>query len=307
MTSNPLPTSSASERRLTVDPVNPLNSRVLLGEQLRRLRQQHGMTIRQVADFLECSEARISRLETGKLSGADIKPNELGRLAAHLGVHDPQETSHLLRLLAEAQQTPWWKPYEETMPDGLAALVGTEGRAAVEQTLAMSCIPDLLQTDAYFRILLLETGLYSHHTIDRLADLRSERAKILCREPTPLALEVVLDEAALWRVVGGPQVMREQLATLAQTDLTCPDVTVFVIPFSRGAHAGLSSPSFSLFGFTDLQSPVACVEHAAGPVLLTKDREVERLTRTYEQARAKALGPDDSLDLIMQITKDRYH
>ncbi|MFI9332611.1 helix-turn-helix domain-containing protein [Kitasatospora sp. NPDC052868] len=280
---------------------NPLDSRLHLGAELRRLRKAKGMTMRQVAAFLDCSEPRVSRLETGKLTGATLKAGELRRLADLFGVHDQGTVDELLHLLAETEQTAWWEPYEDVMPSGMDSLLGLQTAATRERALETVLVHGLLQTPEYARAVLTEAGVHSPSAVERLVALRTRRPEVLHRTPKPLDLEVVLDEAALRRPVGGPAVMRDQLAAVTRT-AALPNVTVLVVPYERGAHAGLSG-AFSLFDVGD-QPPVVYVDSPAGNLLLHKDRDVEQLDGIYQRVRAKALGPEESLRLITRAIEE---
>ncbi|MFJ4674036.1 helix-turn-helix domain-containing protein [Kitasatospora purpeofusca] len=276
---------------------NPLDSRMQLGAELRRLRHEQGLTIREVARFLDSSQARLSRVETGKLTGAVLKPFELRSLLAELfHVQDQGEVERLLGLLSETEQTAWWEPYEDVLPSGMDSVLGLQTAARRERALEILRIHALLQTDDYFRALLTEAGTHSPSAIERLTDLRRRRTEVLHRAGDPLELEVVLDEAALRRPVGSPEAMRKQLEAIEQTVQELPNVTVLVVPFGTGAHAGMTG-GFSLFEIGQ-QPTIVHVDSPAGTLLLHGERDVQELTGVYERVRAKALGPEESLDLI---------
>ncbi|MFD7734155.1 helix-turn-helix domain-containing protein [Kitasatospora phosalacinea] len=283
---------------------NPLDSRMHLGAELRRLRKSRGMTMRQIADFLDCSETRVSRLETGKLTGAVLKPGELRRLAELFGVDDQGDVDQLLHLLGETEQTAWWEPYEDVLPSGMDALLGLQTSARGELALATLRIHDLLQTDDYFRVLLAETGVHSPIAIDRLSDLRARRSEVLRRAEKPLDLTLLLDEAALRRPVGSRGVMREQLQALVHTVRELPNVDIRVVPFGHGAHAGMSG-AFSVFALDD-QPSVVHVESPAGTLLLNRERDVHELIDLFDRVLGKALGRDESIGLITSIAGDHY-
>jgi transcriptional regulator with XRE-family HTH domain len=279
---------------------NPLDSRLQLGAELRRLRKAKGLTMRQIAEFLDCSETRVSRLETGKLTGAVLKSGELRRLAEFFDVRSPDAVEELLRLLSEGEQTPWWEPYEDVIPAGLDSLLGLRTAATRERALETVLIHGLLQTPEYARAVLTEVGVHSPSGVDRLVNLRMRLPELLHRSPRPLELEVVLDESALRRPVGGATVMRAQLEAVARaTEL--PNVTVLVLPWSRGAHAGLSG-AFSLIEADN--PPVAYVDSPAGNLVLHRERDVQELSQIYDRVRAKALDPGASLSLITRVLEE---
>jgi transcriptional regulator with XRE-family HTH domain len=289
-------------RRVTLS--NPLDSRLLLGQELRRLRQAKGMTMREVAGFLDCSEPRISRLETGKLTGATLKPGELRRLLSELyDVTDPDKAEELLQLLREAEQTAWWHPYEDVLPSGMDTYLGLQTAATRERALETVLVHGLLQTPDYARAVLTEVGVHSPGAVDRLVDLRTQRARLLHRtDPGPLQLEVLHDEAALRRRVGGPAVMRAQLEALLQAG-ELPNVTIRIVPFAAGVHAG-GSGSFALIQTEDSTQATGYVDSPAGNLLLSRARDIRDLTAIYNRVRAKALSPENSTAFIQQVAEE---
>ncbi|MFC8718622.1 helix-turn-helix domain-containing protein [Kitasatospora sp. NPDC057198] len=281
---------------------NPLEARLLLGNELRRLRRAAGLTMHQVAEHLDCSDSRISRLENGKLTGAVLKPVELRRLAVLFGVTDVTAVDDLLRLLGESETTAWWAPYEDVMPSGLDSVLGMQTAAHRERAPETLLIHSLLQTADYTRALLEGSGFHSPAAVERLVALRGRRPEVLHKPGNPLNLEVVLDEAALRRPVGSPKIMREQLRAIIATVQALSNVTVLVLPFASGAHAGLSG-AFSLFDIGD-QPTVAYVDSPAGNLLLHGEREVRQLADAYQRIRRRALGQEESLRFIDQVAKE---
>ena len=129
--------------------------------------------------------------------------------------------------------------------------------------------------------------------------MRLQRQDVLHRDP-PLSVWAIVDEAALHRLVGGPEVMRDQLGHLLDAAML-PNVTVQVIPYSAGAHAGMHGP-FSFLQFNDASVPdVICLESMAGGLFLEKDDEVRRYKVAFEHLRAGAVSPGASRSLIEAI------
>jgi hypothetical protein len=164
-------------------------------------------------------------------------------------------------------------------------------------------VPGLLQTEDYARA-ALEAGLpnATHEEIQRLVDARLSRQGVLTRDP-PLRLWAILDEAALHRPVGGAGVMRAQLDHLADA-AGSPPVTLQVLPYSVGAHAGMTG-SFAVLQFGEpSESDVVYVESQAAELFLESGTDVRRFAEIFQHLRAAALPPADSVSLIAAIARE---
>jgi transcriptional regulator with XRE-family HTH domain len=233
----------------------PAVPRLRLGAELRRLREEAGLLIEQVAEQLECSPSKISRLETGK---GIPRVRDVRDMLEIYGVYDSKERDRLLRLAREGQQQGWWEEYAEVLkpepaqrPDHIGNLVALESDATAVLTFQLAVVPGLLQTEAYARAVFTEGfgRRYHEHEVDRLVELRMRRKQVLQREGEPLRLHCVLDEAVIRRSVGGRDVMTEQLQALIDATEQ-PNVTLQVVPFDAGVHAGMAG-SFMVLEFAD--------------------------------------------------------
>jgi hypothetical protein len=193
--------------------------------------------------------------------------------------------------------------YDDVLPSGFDIYVGLEAETAAIRGYEASVVHGLLQTQDYARAVLRE--MFARHTeqqIERLVDLRMERQRRLDDDP-PIELWAVLDEAVIRRPVGGTYVMRSQLKHLLASAAR-PGVTVQVLPFACGAHAGLGGP-FSILEFPDRSdSEVAYVESVVGIIYLEKDKEVRARADAFDRLRASALAPGASADLIARVADD---
>jgi transcriptional regulator with XRE-family HTH domain len=269
---------------------SPTVRRRELGALLRALRTERGLTVEQVAAELLCSPSKVSRMETGQ-RGATAR--DIRDLCQIYGVTDPAQQNRLTRLAAAGKRQGWWQGFEL---DYFATYVGLEEEATALSYYQSSVVPGLLQTSGYVRA-IHETALppISAERIDQLIEVRQTRQQLLTRHP-PLQLSVVLDEAALHRQVGGPAVMKEQLDRLADV-ATWPNVTIAVIPFAAGAHAALES-TFNILDFEDPAPSLVYVEGLIGFMYLERPQDLARYRGVFEQLHAKALTPQESLDLI---------
>jgi transcriptional regulator with XRE-family HTH domain len=278
----------------------PTVRRRRLGTELRRLRESAGYKLEEVAGMLGVAPSTLSRIETGK---APTKSAYLSQLLELYRVTDVGQRQVLVDMAREGHRKGWWAAYDDVLPSGLDVYVGLEAEASGLRSYEISVVHGLLQTTDYARAVLRASA--PRHTadqIERLVDLRMERQRRLDDDP-PLDLWVIHDEAVIRRTVGGPVVMRHQLAHLLVV-AGLPGVTLQVLPFDSGAHAGHDGP-FSIIAFHDRSdSEVVYVESAAGPIYLEKDRDVRARTEVFDRLRAAALPPEASLDLISKAARE---
>lgn len=278
----------------------PTVRRRRLGAELRRLRDSAGYKLEEVAGMLGVAPSTLSRIETGK---APTKSAYLSQLLELYQVTDAGQRQILVDMAREGHRKGWWAAYDDVLPSGLGVYVGLEAEASGLRSYEIGVVHGLLQTTDYARAILRASA--PRHTadqIERLVDLRMERQRRLDDNP-PLDLWVIHDEAVIRRTVGGPVVMRHQLAHLLVA-ARLPGVTLQVLPFDTGAHAGHDGP-FSIVEFHDRSdSEVVYVESTAGPIYLEKDREVRASAEVFDRLRAAALPPEASLDLISKAARE---
>jgi transcriptional regulator with XRE-family HTH domain len=278
----------------------PTVRRRRLGTELRKLRESNGYKLEEVAGQLGVAPSTLSRIETGK---APTKSVYLNRMLEMYGVVEPGQRQVLVDMAREGHRKGWWAAYDDVLPSGFDIYVGLEAETAAVRGYEISVVHGLLQTPDYARAVLREMfPRYGHEQLDRLVDLRIERQRRFDDDP-PLELWAILDEAVIRRPVGGSQVMRGQLEHLLDMAAR-PGVTVQVLPFDCGAHAGHLGP-FSILEFPDrTDSEVAYVESVAGNIYLEKDREVRTQVEAFDRLRAAALAPAASVELIAQIARE---
>jgi len=281
-------------------PTAPTARRRRLGLELRRLREAAGIKLDQVAPQVDLTVSTLSRIETGK---APCRTTYLTAMLDMYGVSDPQQIQLLKDMAREGQRKGWWADYDD-LPVEFGIYVGLEATAASVRAYEAQLVPGLLQTRDYARALhrAWDKKASAKH-IDRLTELRMKRQEVLTRPDAPLELWAVLDEAVLRRPVGGRKVMRAQLGKLLEaTDL--PNLTLQVLPFSCGAHAGHGG-AFSILEFPNrTDAEVVYVESVAGIIYLEKDRDVRARAEAFDRLRAAALAPGASADLIEQVAQE---
>lgn len=275
---------------------SPTIRRRRLGAELRRRREEAGITIEAAAERLACSASKISRIETGHSSAT---PRDVEGLLEIYGVHGA-EAEVLLRFSREARQKGWWHPYNTVLT---GAYVGLEAAARSVRAYEQQVVPGLLQTEAYADALLREARPdITDVEVARRVRVRMARQSLLTQDD-PLDLRVVLDEAVVRRPVGGDAVMRAQVARLIEA-AGLPNVSVQVLPFSVGAHAGMDG-TFAILDFPEPGDPdVVYAENATGGLFLEKDDDLRKYSFIFDHVCAAALGPEESVALLAQMTKE---
>ena len=277
--------------------INPTVRRRRLGAELRRLRKDSGLTSSQAAERLMVSQPKISHIENGRRA---IKPRDVRDLCALYGVTDQQVVDSLLDMARESAEQDWWNAHGEH-PQSL--YIGLETDAASIHTYEPMAIPGLLQTPAYALAVIEETipPVTAEQAAGRLK-VRLRRQHRIYDPASPLRLWVILDESALHRVVGSPEIMREQLEHLDALAAE-PHITVQVLPYAAGAHPGLAG-QFSILRFTDgPQAGVVYLKRFTSDLYLERESDLQRFGMMYDRLQAEALSPDDTRDLIGRAVK----
>ncbi len=280
--------------------MGPTVRRRRLGFELRRLRESHSIKLEEVAEQLGVAASTLSRIETGK---APTKSVYLNAMLEMYGVDDPAQRQVLIDMAREGHRKGWWSVYDDVLPTGFGIYVGLEAEAAGLRSFQGEVVEGLLQTPDYARAVLREVqNRDTDEQIDKLVDLRIKRQDVLERDG-PLDVWLILDEGVIRRTIGGPDVMLGQLGRLTEAS-KMPNVTLQVLPFESGSHAGLKG-SFSILEFPErADADVAYVESVAGIIYLEKDREVRTCAEAFDRLRAAALSPGASADLISKVAKD---
>lgn len=272
----------------------PTVRRRRLGTELRKLREAKSYKLEEVAAALGVAPSTLSRIETGK---APTKSAYLSQMLEMYGVGDPAQRQVLVDMAREGHRKGWWAAYDDVLPSGFDIYVGLEAETAGIRSYEISVVHGLLQTMDYARAVLNELNpRQTPEQIERQVELRMARQARLEEDP-PLDLWVIHDEAVIRRTVGGSAVMTGQLEHLLEMGAS-PGMTLQVLPFDTGAHAGLGGP-FTILEFPErTDSQVAYVESVAGFIYLEKDREVRARSDAFDRLRAAALSPAASAELI---------
>jgi hypothetical protein len=280
---------------------SPTVKRRRLAAELRRHREAASLTIDEVAERLEWSTAKISRIENARVS---VLPRDVKFLLGTYGLSAQDEVWDVLLTLArESRQRGWWQQYGEAVPDWFEVFVGLEAEAATAFGYDAEFVPGILQTEKYARA-IHRAQLFnaSEEEIERLVRVRMARQELLTSDDAP-QLWLVMNEAVVRRVVGGRDVMREQLKRLIDAS-RLPNMTLQVVPFSAGAHPAMDG-SFELLGFPEPLDPqIVYVEYHTGALYLEKPAEVGRYRLMFDHLRASALPVDASRNLMARAAEE---
>jgi transcriptional regulator with XRE-family HTH domain len=293
--------SSVVRRMSTVPSGGPTVPRRLLGAQLRRLREERGITLEDAGEVIRASGSKMSRLETGRVG---FKDRDIADLLTFYEVTDDQQRGALLELARNASAHGWWHDYSDVLPAWFEAYVGLEEAATSIRTYEIQFVPGLLQTEDYARAVTL----LGHHgapaaEIEQRVGLRMARQALLA-EPRPMHLWAVLDEAVLRRPAGRPGVMRRQLQHLLEA-ADRPNVTIQVIPFAAGAHAAAGGP-FSILRFAERDLPdVVYLEQLTSALYLDKRETVDHYMAVMERLCLEATPSASTAKIIGSILRDR--
>ncbi|WP_184954317.1 helix-turn-helix domain-containing protein [Paractinoplanes abujensis] len=275
---------------------SPTIRRRRLGVELRRHREGARVTIDMVAERLGCSTSKVSRIETGHTSATP------GDVAAMLDIYrvSDEVKQELVHIAREARQKGWWHPYSTVLT---GAYVGLEAAARSVRTYESQVIPGLLQTEAYaIAVIRAAQPGDSDQEIEQRVRVRMERQSLLIQDD-PIDLWVVLDEAVVSRPVGGDDVMRDQLARLINT-AQLPNVTLQIMPFAAGAHAGMDG-TFAILEFEEEgDADVVFTENATGGLFLEKAEELGQYNSIFETIRTSALPPEESIGMIHMLVEE---
>ncbi|MFE5866659.1 helix-turn-helix domain-containing protein [Streptomyces virginiae] len=277
----------------------PMVQQRKLGRILLDLRETAGLTIEEAGAEIGRSDSTISRIENGKRRVQLIELK--GLLEAYGATAEIRED--LLTMHASAPEQAWWTKYD--LPPKLDTYVGLEGEAATLRVYGLGSVHSLLRIRAYaLAILRGDSPSAQNRDLDELLQFHMQRQQVLTREPTPLELIAVLDEACLWRQVGGLDCQREQLMHLVQQAREMPNLTLQVLPYTKGAHSGLTG-GFTILDFPDPTEPaVVYVDSPGGNLYLSKPRDTRRFDQGHSHLRGLALDENESARHIEAVLKE---
>jgi transcriptional regulator with XRE-family HTH domain len=265
---------------------------MMLGMQLRRLRLARNITTADAAKKIRASDSKISRIELGKSAIREIDVLDLLTL---YGV-DAAEREQFADLAAQASRPGWWHRYSDILPDWFQTYVGMEEAAKSIRAYEPLFVPGLLQTPQYAAA-LLALGDVPVSQAERHVVLRKERQRRF--NESQLKLWAIIDESALRRPVGSPEILREQLRYLVSLS-SRRNLTLQITPLGAGGHA--APTAFTILRFSDPEMPdVAYVEHLTSALYLDKKTEVDRYLLAMERLSIISAKPAETRGILSTI------
>ena len=284
---------------------NPASSvqRRRLRTQLRDIRGVSGLTQEQVAAAMEWSVSKIIRIETGLVG---ISVNDLRALLALYEISDEAQVGEMLDLARAGRRRTWLAAYRHLLSPGFKLFVELEADASIIKQFHPSIIPGLLQIPEYATACITAGFAAADPTVDisTMVEIRSRRQREIFDQEEPPSLTFVLDEAALRRTVGGRDVMRKQLSRLVEL-ASGPHVTVAIIPFSHGAHAGFAGP-YIIAEFPDNESQPLLYRKGPFTEQVVRDKPdiIGLYSKTFDHLVAHALDESASIDFIRRVAEE---
>jgi transcriptional regulator with XRE-family HTH domain len=278
--------------------VDPLVSQHHLLRELRRARVRRGLSQRDVAQALDWSESKVIRAENGTVG---ISLTDLRALLDLCQV--PRAEADQLVELARVVRARRRRTEQEgrAVSRDFRLFLAYERSATHLAFFNPMLVPGLLQTEAYARALLAEGFVVPVEHVDDKVAIRLERRREVFSRPVPARVDVVLDEAAIRRPVGGPGVMKAQLAQLLELGRR-PEVTVSVLPFEAGLYPGISGPFTLLDAEGALTPPVVYLETPTSDTTLRHEPEtVAAYRQVFDRLRERALDGPASARLIESV------
>ncbi|HSX98029.1 MAG TPA: helix-turn-helix transcriptional regulator [Streptomyces sp.] len=275
----------------------PAVRRRKLGAELRVLRTRSALTSIEAAHRVGWHQSKVSRIETG---ASGVKPADVRKLLDAYGIEDTELRELLLALAGSEDgggRHNWWHAYRGVLPPTYRDFISLESQAGGMRTLETSVVPGLLQIPEYARAVTRAAveGL-EDDKLDALVEVRLARQEVLRGNP-PLKLSAVLDEGVLRREVGGPEIMARQLVRLVEA-ARLPQVRLQVLPFTAGAHIGVTGP-FVIFSFRSTSDlDVVVLDHLTSSLYLERKEDLKAYVEAFNALQIHALSPEDSLDYI---------
>ncbi|MGW1715297.1 helix-turn-helix domain-containing protein [Streptomyces sp. NPDC002156] len=274
-----------------------------LGKELRRLREKKGETLQEVAKALGFSHTKLARVEIGENDLPRV--SDLEGLIDHLDIDLPREDRELLlQLHRESLSKEPWMPYKAFMPSRMPTFRGLEQDARVMRAWQPAFVFGLFQTEDYANALYRIAKPVDETTseyVEQNVRLRLERKELITRSEEPLELRVIMDEAAVRRMVGGPEVMRAQFEEIVKLG-ELENVTVQILPHDVVTYR--TESNFILLDFSETLDPVVEVDMPNTISVTDERREVQRHIRRYDAMRDSALPPARTAGFLEALARE---
>jgi hypothetical protein len=270
--------------------------RIVLGAQLRRLREGAEISRADAGYSIRGSESKISRLELGRVS---LKERDIADLLTMYGVSDGRERAAFLDMVKRSNEPGWWHRFTDLVPDWFQDYVGLEEDASRILTYELQFVPGLMQTDDYARVIASHgRPELAGKDVERRVTLRAQRQKVLARPGAP-RLWAVIDESVLHRPIGGRDVMLAQIEHLLNLTRQ-PQVTLQIVPYRMSGYA--AEGPFTMLRFAEPELPdLVYIEHLAGALYFDKPGEIELYGRVFDRLTVDAETPSNTRQTLLKI------
>ncbi|MBV6695821.1 helix-turn-helix transcriptional regulator [Kitasatospora aureofaciens] len=267
-----------------------------LGAELRRLREQAGLSVTRAGELHGTQQSRISNIESG---GYPVSADRVRALARLYGCADDALIDALTRMTG-GRTRGWWEEYREILPAGALDLAVLEHHAQSMRIASAIHIPGLLQTPEHARALFRDVvPPFSPPEVEHLVSHRIKRQAVIYGEQ-PIPLSAVVHEAALRMGFGGPKVARGQLEYLL-TASERPHIDLRVIPFGTGSYPS-SGAGIVYFNAEVARLDSVQVDGDRSEFIDTEPQLI-KYRAVMDRLEVSALQPDASRDLIRRIAQ----
>ncbi|MFF3572472.1 helix-turn-helix domain-containing protein [Nocardia jiangxiensis] len=283
--------------------------RRMLGRELKKLREQSGVSAVVAAEAIEVSPQTLWRMESGQ-QGPKLKELYI-KVLCEIYSAPADLTEALVGLIAETKKPGWWHSnFADLIPAHFDLFIGFEEIATRMTSFQMTLVPGLLQTPAYRRaVAWMEFLNHPSSSLEPMLELHRHRVARLEDEVDVFEFRVLLSESVLHHQVGGAGVMQEQLEHLVNVGWA-PKISIQVVPYRVGSHLGLLTGSFVLMEFPShvtsrlAEPPVVYVQGYTGALYLDQESEIDQYRQAVKQIERVALDERKSRDLLMKAARE---
>ena len=284
---------------------DPMVQRRRLRAELRKAREAAGLSQKDVAPAMDWSLSKLIRIETGVVG---ISINDLKVLLQLYQITEPGRIQAMINMARAAKEPAWWAPYKDSISSEFSAFLSYESAASIIRNFEPFLVPGLLQTDEYARATLAallppvaRTDVETVGQVDSLVELRIERQERLAQRTDQPKVFFAIDEAVLYRWVGGPDVMRRQLERI-KSALSAPDFVIWIVPFEAGLYQRLRG-AYLLFELPtpDESEDILYLEDLRGELLIRDDfQDAAIYLEAFWNIEQIALKNERAIDVVNQ-------
>jgi hypothetical protein len=279
---------------------------LVLGAQLRQLREVAGITRQEVAAVISDSSFEVSAIEHKiglmEYGREEFKEGDIADLLTLYGVGPGDRREWLLRMAREVNVPGWWHAYSDILSPWVEPYLSLEVEASFIREYEPQFVPGLLQIAGYARAVIRMGNKASEEEVIRRAESTIWRQDIL-RRKDPAKVWAVLDEGALCRLIGGREVMRAQLRHLVDM-CDHPSVALQILPFDAGARLAIHG-GVTILRYTEPELPdIAYVEQLSGALYIDNPAEIDRYLEAMEDACLRAAPYTETKAVLKRYLAD---